>query len=1083
MASKSPLDVDGEEWETISPGVRRKIKSSDKRIRIEYVTQEPVKTHQELLRDRINALPDREYASYILTLRGSRGMHRAEALGSARKHIRQCPNYAGYDSPLEWAISRDTIDLLEKLINGRDFNDQIYKDGAPFDPNTVSSSQTALYHALQGNKRHNVLLLLDSGADPNVYSVYTNENDDDPWQAPLHRAATDWHPDLITILLERGAAIDAPSLLNGQTPLHHALLAARFWATTRTRDWAALRMTVECLTAAGADVNVRDDDMNTPLDIWLSIASNQDNPEMQRITTVILEAGADINSIGADGYSPFLLAAALDGPSKLFRLILGAYKPDLDLQNTEGDTALHLLAERGATEDLKLLMDAGADPNIRGAHGETPLFRAACRRGFHEIVKTLLTRADPTICRDDGRNAIDLTVMSGGIAETMEVFRDHGSSLATIVLRWEILKACATQTGTAEVRLNELVLGPEAGAASKGTTDGSLYHGVSKLVINEPATDHGVISAEIMQSETEAFTRSATAYEALSDPTLPDSTGTIVPKRLLDVNTGKLVPGEHSMGYVIGSYLWSPEKTPGLHTHLDAYEPVPETAQRVLEACKKHPELIEMVPPEHEGCSTLKFPHKRLYPREPNAAYLSDVYRLLGREAKRRGLHHVWIDSFCIDQNDKQDKAEQIPLMADYYRNAECCVVVSESLRRHIRPECDPSRSLFDSHDSITDRILGWAIGFHYNRVWVLQETRLAKEVITRSGNVRIKTTEVLSPNFDKDSVHANSLWQGTFDWGPVNHARDAINKANQKLPLSGSRIDRGPPISPDFCMMLLRDRNSLYQHDRIFGALGLFPSSVRQAVPIDYSLSLSAVFAIFVYLRVRSGDVISLLTMRAPDRPPHSIQNCPSWLPSGYGFNYADILDLETDPALDFRAATDGKLFLTLMFMRIADCYSFASERSSATGIAKYGNMILTLMDRDRALLPEQYSAAVEPSDPDYSLTSQKSFGTGNFSVKGPALEPSQISASDASKVADERERRRLQVQIAARQNRAVIVMLGVENRTSVAGLVNSIWLILCTDDEGRTWQKHGVAVITREKAKCSIGSSGTESQRFCIV
>ena len=192
----------------------------------------------------------------------------------------------------------------------------------------------------------------------------------------------------------------------------------------------------------------------------------------------------------------------------------------------------------------------------------------------------------------------------------------------------------------------------------------------------------------------------------------------------------------------------------------------------------------------------------------------------------------------------------------------------------------------------------------------MLQETRLAKEVVTRSGNVRIQKTNVLSPNFTKDSADSNKLWRHTLDWGPRNHAREAVLSAGQKLPLAGSQRDGGGSISTDFCIILLHDRHSLYRHDTIYGALGLFPPAVRNSVPIDYSLSLSAVFAIFVYLRIQSGDLIALLSMRAPDQPPHYILNSPSWMPSGYGFNYADILDMQTDPALDFRIESGGKLF-----------------------------------------------------------------------------------------------------------------------------------------------------------------------------
>ena len=187
MASKSRLEVEGEEWEQISEEIRRRIVPSDKRIRL--VPEDPVEVQQRLLRERVKAHLDEQFARYVLTLRGSKGLHRADALARARKYIREYPGLDQYDSPLDWAISSDTTALLEELMNGRDHEGQEYKNGASFDPNTVYSSQTALYHSVSQHKIHNTLLLLDRGADPNIYSVYENSNEDDPWQTPLHCAA------------------------------------------------------------------------------------------------------------------------------------------------------------------------------------------------------------------------------------------------------------------------------------------------------------------------------------------------------------------------------------------------------------------------------------------------------------------------------------------------------------------------------------------------------------------------------------------------------------------------------------------------------------------------------------------------------------------------------------------------------------------------------------------------------------------------------------------------------------------------------------------------------------------------------
>ena len=81
-------------------------------------------------------------------------------------------------------------------------------------------------------------------------------------------------------------------------------------------------------------------------------------------------------------------------------------------RGTLGDTPLHVAAIWGDVRVGKLLLDAGADPNVQGEYGNTPLHEAVGQK-HHEFVKLLLAHgASKELHNDDGLTAADLANMS-----------------------------------------------------------------------------------------------------------------------------------------------------------------------------------------------------------------------------------------------------------------------------------------------------------------------------------------------------------------------------------------------------------------------------------------------------------------------------------------------------------------------------------------------------------------------------------------------------------------------------------------------------------------------------------------------
>ncbi|HMA16611.1 MAG TPA: ankyrin repeat domain-containing protein, partial [Kiloniellaceae bacterium] len=111
--------------------------------------------------------------------------------------------------------------------------------------------------------------------------------------------------------------------------------------------------------------------------------------EAAQIDTLIalLDAGADPNRPGGGGLPPVALAAASGQAGALHVLLSRGGAPDSREEET-GNTALMLAANRARLEEVRLLLEAGADVSLRARDGWTAL-AAAEMIGDDEIAALL----------------------------------------------------------------------------------------------------------------------------------------------------------------------------------------------------------------------------------------------------------------------------------------------------------------------------------------------------------------------------------------------------------------------------------------------------------------------------------------------------------------------------------------------------------------------------------------------------------------------------------------------------------------------------------------------------------------------
>jgi ankyrin repeat protein len=108
---------------------------------------------------------------------------------------------------------------------------------------------------------------------------------------------------------------------------------------------------------------------------------------------LFLDAGANVNAENDNKQTPLHLAA-YHGHTEAAKLILDA-GADVDAEDKYKWTPLHMAASRGRTEVARLLLDRGAQVDAVNMYKQTPLYLAAIS-GHTEVARLLiLNGADP----------------------------------------------------------------------------------------------------------------------------------------------------------------------------------------------------------------------------------------------------------------------------------------------------------------------------------------------------------------------------------------------------------------------------------------------------------------------------------------------------------------------------------------------------------------------------------------------------------------------------------------------------------------------------------------------------------------
>ena len=120
-----------------------------------------------------------------------------------------------------------------------------------------------------------------------------------------------------------------------------------------------------------------------------------------------------VNACTEDGFQPLGLACFFGHLDSAEYLVLAGAQVNAQSRNGLKAAPIQSAAAGGHQKIVKMLLEHGADPNIREQGGYTPL-HAAAQNGDEEMIRLLLYNgSDLTIKSNDGKTALDLAIEAG----------------------------------------------------------------------------------------------------------------------------------------------------------------------------------------------------------------------------------------------------------------------------------------------------------------------------------------------------------------------------------------------------------------------------------------------------------------------------------------------------------------------------------------------------------------------------------------------------------------------------------------------------------------------------------------------
>ena len=260
--------------------------------------------------------------------------------------------------------------------------------------------KTALILACESAQADSVKLLLEKGADPNLYGAigYT------VLHAAVHGHCTN---ETLQEIINRKAHLDARNI-HGQTAL---CLACSY----RQQD------SVRILLAAGANTNIANKFGNTSLHSAVFWNCSK------KIIRAIINHGANVNATNKINVTALTISCTKQNIDAM-NVLLNA-GAETDIADADGDTCLHSAVRVCSKEVLETIIRHNVDVNATNKNNRTALM-IACKKGKIDVINVLLNAgANPRIADKNGNTCLHDAVDGDCSKEVFEAIINHNANI------------------------------------------------------------------------------------------------------------------------------------------------------------------------------------------------------------------------------------------------------------------------------------------------------------------------------------------------------------------------------------------------------------------------------------------------------------------------------------------------------------------------------------------------------------------------------------------------------------------------------------------------------------------------------